>query len=254
MISKNTVKFIRSLSLKKFRSEHQAFVAEGPKVVEELIQEKLNVLEIFASPDWIQQNTELCKNIKVTEAGQPELEKISNLKTPNKVVALAKIPDYLLDDKIFSHRMVLALDNIRDPGNMGTLFRIADWFGIEHLLCSETCVDAYNPKTIQAAMGSVFRIKHYYVDLLQVFNRISGKVTIYGAFMNGNPITCEVFNKNGILLIGNEARGISEILEPLVQRKISIPLGNSSLSHAESLNASVAAAVICYEYNRQHNF
>ena len=253
-LSKSTIKLIHSLTVKKYRSLHGMFIAEGPKIVSELIESNLLVSGLYALKQWIDENASVSAKVKsITCITEQELSKISLLSTPNQVLALVEIPQRIFQPALAEKSMIIALDDIRDPGNLGTIIRIADWFGFNHIVCSETCVDAYNPKTVQASMGSISRVNIYYEDLPLLLAQIQNTLPVYGAFLEGNPLYTESFAPNGFIVIGNEANGISSEIEKLISYKISIPSGNQNKLHAESLNASIATAIICSEFNRQRN-
>ncbi len=250
MISKNEIKFIRSLSLKKFRIQSGKFVAEGSKIVADLLSSSFKISTLYALENWIRSNSQLSQKAdSVIAVSADELKKISSLTTPNQVLAIADIPKTTYDAEVSSQSMIIALDDIRDPGNLGTIIRIADWFGYRTIVCSESCVDAYNSKTVQASMGSIARVEIFYLDLKTVLKN-SG-LAVYGAFLDGRTVYDETFDKTGFLVIGNEANGISPEIEKLITHKIFIPAGNTFGMHAESLNASIATAVICSEIQRQ---
>ncbi|MEI6123109.1 MAG: RNA methyltransferase [Bacteroidota bacterium] len=250
MISKNEIKFIKALSLKKFRVQHRKFIAEGSKIVLDLLNSSIAVSTIYALDEWILINRMLAQKAKTLVSISPEeLKKISTLTTPNQVLAVAEIPQTKFNPQLASKSIIIALDNIRDPGNLGTIIRIADWFGHTSVVCSETCVDAYNSKTIQASMGSIGRIDIFYLDLKSMIQNTS--VPAYGAFLEGKSVYDEAFENRGFLVIGNEANGISPDIAKLITHKIVIPAGNLLGIHAESLNASIATAIICSEVNRQ---
>lgn len=250
MISKNEIKRIQALALKKFRQEQHLFIAEGPKVVEELIHSGLAIEKIFALPEWIEKNTKIC-NSEIVEISESELKKISTLTTPNQVLALAAYEEKTFESTILQHQWALALDDIKDPGNMGTIIRIADWFGIQHIICSENCVEIYNPKTVQASMGSLFHINVYYENLNNFLKKSCAAIQTFGAFLEGENLYKVQFPKNGLLVIGSESHGISAEAETMVSNKITIPRGKGLNSQAESLNASIATAIICSEISRQ---
>ena len=238
--------------MKKYRLQHGNFIAEGPKIVTELAESELKIIELFAVKSWLDENPQIIDKVKSVEIiTEDELAKISSLSTANLVLAVAEIPVRVFDQSIVDDSMVIVLDEIRDPGNLGTIIRIADWFGIKHIVCSENCVDAYNSKTVQASMGSICRIPVYYENVVNLFNQTSKTISKYGAFLDGTSVYEERFDKNGFLVIGNESNGISAEIENLINKRISIPSGNSSEKHAESLNASIATAIICSEMNRQ---
>jgi len=252
MLTKNTVKYIRSLSAKKFREIYGSFIAEGPKIVSDIIHSSLVIEKLFATGQWLEENSEIVKQVaEVSCITEKELSEISQLTTPNNVVAIVKTPVFRFTSDIAVNSLVITLDDIRDPGNLGTIIRIADWFGYRHILCSLTSVDAFNPKCIQATMGSIARVYIYYGDLQQILNQSLGKTTVYGAFLSGTNIYNETLGSNGFLIIGNEANGISPEISSLVSDRLFIPSGNKSGTGAESLNASAAAAIICSEFFRR---
>lgn len=254
MLTQNQIKHIRSLQLKKFRNEFMQFVAEGPKLVEELVDSRFSFDCIYALKSWIDEHADRLKNkdISYLEISDKELERISGLTTPHNVLAVLNIPENNLPENIFGKDIVFLLDNIKDPGNLGTIIRTADWFGIENIICSETTVEVFNPKVIQATMGSVARIKVFYADLVSVLNKYSKNIPIYGMFMEGTPISEIKPEHNAIIILGNESTGISENLFSFIHQKISVPLFRSSSErNPESLNASVAAAIMCYEFRKK---
>ena len=238
MISKAQVKHIRSLDDKKKRYEYKQFVVEGIKMVEELLKSQYEIEEIFATQNWIDNYgyTHLAKH-KVTLITEQTLSRISSLKTPNEVLALVVMPDVA---SIPFFDKALALDNIQDPGNLGTIIRIADWFGTSTILCNTQTVDVYNPKVIQATMGSVFRVDCYYIDLYNYIS-LQKNVKTYAAVLNGLNVNEMDKIAKGLILIGNESVGIDENLLQLCDSKISIP----QKGNAESLNAAVATGIIC---------
>jgi RNA methyltransferase, TrmH family len=256
MLSHNTIKFINSLKIKKYRQEHQAFIVEGEKMVTELLNSKLEIKAIYALEEWV-----LANPVAPGRSGnrfeivtEKELGRISDLATPNKALAVAGIPisGDIHDLKI--NDLILVLDGIRDPGNMGTIIRTADWFGIRNVVCSMDCVDLYNPKVIQATMGSFARVEVTYIDLTNWLKSLPREIPVYGALLNGQNIYAKKFNKPGILIIGNESKGISPEIIPCVTDPVFIPPQipeGSGTYRAESLNASIANAIICYEIRKQ---
>ena len=240
MISINQKKYVNSLKQKKFRTEHNSFIIEGVKMVEELIQTDYKVEAIFATMSWMEENP----SIDCVEVSEKELSQISALKTPNQVLAVVKQRETSLND--ISNQLTIALDKIQDPGNLGTIIRTADWFGITNVVCSEDTVDIYNPKVMQATMGSFFRVHFIYTDLKEFFTKNVG-FTIYGALLEGeNVYEVELKSKEAVLLMGNESQGISDELIPFITDKISIPKAGG----AESLNVSIATAILCSEFTR----
>jgi TrmH family RNA methyltransferase len=252
MISKNQLKFVNSLKQKKFREEHNLFIAEGTKIVHELLKSNIIIKQIFGTSDFFIKN-QIGKSIERYEVKANELERLSALATPNDVLAVCEIPHYQLNKDELKDKLTLVLDNIKDPGNLGTIIRIADWFGIENIICSDETADAFNPKVIQATMGSIARIKLHYIDLTDFFEGFK-QLPVYGALLGGENIYTSQLSANGFIVIGNESKGISDNLLPYINHKISIP----SYSHfkegggeAESLNAAVATSVICSEFRRR---
>jgi TrmH family RNA methyltransferase len=238
MVSKSQLKYIQSLGQKKYRDEAGVFVAEGPKLVKELVQSKnVELLQIFELNEWIEENEDLFPSITVTTTSETELERISQLKTPNKVLAVLK--KFEPNQPVIKERISLVLDTIQDPGNLGTIIRIADWFGISQIICSEDCADMYNSKVVQATMGSIARVNVFYTDLPELLRQLPG-VRIYAAMLEGKDVTKMTTIKEGLIIIGNESIGIDTELLQYANEKISIPRKGS----AESLNAAVAAGII----------
>ena len=255
MLSQNQVKHITALGIKKYREEYRQFIAEGHKLVTELINSDFTVAGIYASAEWLVANLPMIrqKNIPVFETLPREMERISALATASPVLAVVDIPGITPAPPGVNPAtgLILALDDIRDPGNLGTIIRIADWFGIGTVLCSESCVDQYNPKVVQATMGSIARVRVTRCSLPETLSTLDG-YPVYGAFLEGESIYDQPLTGQGVIVIGNESRGISQELEPFISRKISIPsYGNSLSGKAESLNASVATAIICAEFRRK---
>ncbi len=239
MLSKVKVKYIQSLGQKKVREQEGLFVAEGPKLVAELIGDnKAMVVEVFALPEWIAANGAVAAAVATTVVNAIELEKLSQLKTPNEVLALVK--QFAVSGEILTNgKVVLALDGIQDPGNMGTLIRIADWFGVEQLVCSMDSADIYNAKVVQATMGSIGRVAVHYINLVDWIVK-TPKLVLYAAALNGRDVTTMPKLAEGVIIIGNESKGISDDVLALVHNRITIP----KRGNAESLNAGVAAGVI----------
>jgi RNA methyltransferase, TrmH family len=195
------------------------------------------------------------KRIEFVRVSQKELERISLLKTPNEVIALVHIPKRQNRFSEITGNLALALDHISDPGNMGSIIRTADWFGIQEIICSEDCVDLYNPKVVQASMGSMARVNVTYWPLEDYLAQFQGKVPVYGATLDGVNLYSQKFAEQAIVVVGSESQGISENLNPYINSMVTIPgVRNLNSEGAESLNASVAAALICSEFRRQHGF
>ena len=236
MLSKKEVKDIQSLSHKKFRDELNLFVAEGPKIVTEIIELiPEHVEKVYAVKKWSETNHSLLQNINVVEVSVSELERLSQLQTPNQVIALIKkLPAKKPDASSFT----LYLDTIQDPGNFGTIIRIADWFGIKNIVCSSGCADLYNPKVVQSTMASIARVNVYYDeegDWLKERN-----VPVYAATLHGTSLAGHAKTKKGVLIIGNESKGISKQVLQYATEQITI----SKIGEAESLNAAVATGII----------
>ncbi len=246
MLSKTIVKYIQSLAFKKVRDEDGTFVAEGPKVVAEfLASQKFVCKNVYGLQGWLMENNILLKNIseeKIVEIEENDLNKISFLKTPNKVLAVFyKKDNNLADPDSYQEKdnLSLMLDEIQDPGNLGTIIRTADWFGIINIICSNDCVDCYSQKVVQATMGSMARVNIIYTNLEEFIKKNVG-INIYAAALNGNNLFLLNKIKGGIILIGNESKGISENLLLLAAERITIP----KHGEAESLNAAVACGII----------
>jgi len=241
MITKLQVKYIQSLGQKKFRDEEGLFVAEGPKIINELLMASPAALQVlYATPKWLETAPGVLKNIaadKVIEIKEQELERISFLQTPHEVLAVFKKPESLPLN--FSQRLSLMLDGIQDPGNMGTIIRIADWFGIRNVICSTDCADAFAPKVVQSTMGSIIRVQLLYTDLMELVKKTKG-LQLYAAALNGENLNGVAPVKEGVIVIGNESKGIHEALLVCCQHRITIP----RIGHAESLNAAVATGII----------
>jgi RNA methyltransferase, TrmH family len=254
MITQNQVKHIRSLKFKKFRDEHKQFIAEGPKLVKEMIDSKYIFDCIFAKKEWLADNSDILlnKGIRFEEITGSELERISGFTAPNMVLAVINVPSDPIPEKILGNETLLVLDDIKDPGNLGAIIRTADWFGISSIICSENTVELYNPKVIQATMGSIARVNIYYTDLIALLKENNQKASVYGTFMDGKSIREVKPDKNSVILIGNESRGISTDLQPFINCRVSIPLYRKPDGKSpESLNASIAAAIMCYEFRKK---
>jgi len=257
MLSQNQIKHIVSLKARKEREASGHFIAEGHKLVAELVKSSFVVKEVYASAGWIVDHLPLMreKRIAAYETLPREMDRISGLSTPSPVLAVVEIPRVSDPDTAPQYGvsgLTLMLDDIRDPGNMGTIVRIADWFGIAAVVCSESSVELYNPKVVQATMGSIARVPVVYRELKRELELQQGRIPVYGAFLEGESLYAGPLTEPAILLIGNESRGISKELEPFVTRRVFIPAyGTHPMGKAESLNASIATAVICAEFRRQ---
>ena len=239
-ISKNQSKIITSLSQKKYRQKHKLFIAEGVKVVNELLNSSFEIDTLFAVDDF---QTDISVN-KITRILEKDLQKISNLKTPNKVLGLFQIPD---EKPLQKNGLIVALDDINDPGNLGTIIRLCDWFGVSQLLCSKETVDCYNQKVVQASMGSLTRISITYIDLETYLS--ASTLPTFIADMDGENVYKSQLPKEGLLIMGNEANGVSDEIKVLIKNKISIPRFGET-QETESLNVATATAILLSEFKR----
>jgi TrmH family RNA methyltransferase len=255
MLTKNQIKYISTLNTKKSREELGFFCAEGVKIVSELLnQDKFKISSIFATEEWINSNVKIIqkKKLDINLVSQTELKKISQLTTPNQIIAIVFLAKNNIFDIKFEEELVLVLDEIKDPGNMGTIIRIADWFGIKSIVCSDNTVDIYNSKVIQSTMGSFLRVNLYYTSIIDFISKNKTKSKVYGALLEGKSIYYQDLPSNGILIVGNESKGISKEIIELIDYKINIPSFAINKERAESLNASIATAIICSEFRRNN--
>ena len=240
MVSKNQIKLITSLQQKKYRQLHQLFIAEGVKVIQELLLSNFVLEHLYITEELFK----TVEQSKKTLISQEELKRISSLSTANNCLALFKIPN---EQPIQTNAIIVALDDIRDPGNLGAIIRLCDWFGIHQMVCSSETVDVYNPKVIQATMGSISRVNVTYLDLPKYLKEV--KVPVFGTFMDGKNVYKEKLPKEGVLILGNEANGISKEVAQLVKTKLAIPRFGS-LQKTESLNVATATAIFLSEFKR----
>lgn len=248
MLTKNQISEIRKLHLKKYRDDTGLFLVEGTKSVLELLHSSLAVERVLAVERWWTEH-QLPQGVEGVCISEKELERISCLQTPQEVVAVAKKPSYSVKD-VLEEEPVLVLDGIRDPGNLGTIVRTADWFGVRQIVCSMDTAEFTNSKVIQATMGSFTRVKMVYVDLCDFLRQMKNR-RIFGTFMQGLPIGEMEFAKTDILIIGNEGRGISPAVEEFVNQRITIPAGVQSGPRAESLNAALSTAIVLYQFKEK---
>ena len=240
MVSKNQIKLITGLHQKKQRFANQLFFAEGVKVIQELLQSNFELEHLYTTLN----DFETVQSSKRTLINEQELKKISALATPNSCLAVFKIP---AENKIIDSGLIIALDDIRDPGNLGTILRLCDWFGIKQIICSKETVDIYNPKVVQATMGSIARVNVNYIDLKTFITQT--ELPVFGTFMDGDNIYQSNLPQSGIIIMGNEANGISAEIEKTVTSRISIPRFGE-LQKTESLNVATATAIILSEFKR----
>lgn len=251
MISKNKIKLIHSLELKKNRKKEGLFVAEGGKLVGELMA-KLELRYVAALKGWLTDNRpSLPRGVEVDEIDSEELRKASLLQHPQDVIALFRIPE--LDNvklrDVAEKELVLALDGVQDPGNLGTIVRLADWFGIHHIFCSAETVDVLNPKTVQATMGALARVEVHYVDLVQELTDCSSP--IYGTHLDGENLYRQELSHNGVVIMGNEGKGVSPAISKMVNKRLYIPPYPAGNTTVESLNVAIATAIVCAEFRRR---
>jgi TrmH family RNA methyltransferase len=236
MLSKANIKYIKSLQVKKYRKQEQCFIVEGAKSVQELLRSDLEILQLLATPDFLDDSTNL--RGEIIEVNESELANLGEFQSNNSVLAVARMkPNVPLS--VSDNEFALVLDDIRDPGNLGTIIRTADWYGISKIIASNETADFYNPKVITSTMGSFTRLKIYYTELSDFLGQ--NKLPSFGAFLNGKDIHDFDFGSGGLIVIGNESHGINAGLEGLITDKITIP----RYGDAESLNAAIATAIIC---------
>ncbi|NND15783.1 MAG: RNA methyltransferase [Eudoraea sp.] len=238
MVVKSQIKLVKNLQQKKYRNQHGLFVAEGWKTVQEVLSSGFTPKVLYSTDKNV-----LSDHKEITLVGEKTLERMSSLKTPNRILGVFEIPKKL---PLPTHGWVIALDGVKDPGNMGTIIRLCDWFGISHLVCSEESVDCYNPKVVQATMGSIARVHLHYVELAPFLKDFPHQT--YGALLDGEPIQNTLFPKEGVLVLGSESHGISTQVQKRIDHSVSIQqFGNSS---AESLNVAMASAIFLHEIRR----
>ena len=244
-VSKNLIKYVHSLEQKKYRQREQLFVAEGPKVVGDLMAH-FQPRTLIATSDWLSANPSSSECFAATDE---ELRKVSFLQHPQQVVGLFPIPQSS-DVRIDSTELSLALDGVQDPGNLGTIISLADWFGIKTIFCSQETADAYNPKVIQATMGSIARVNIVYTDLPSLIAELPKDFPVYGTLLDGENIYAQSLTTHGLIVMGNEGNGISPAVRPLVNSRLFIPSFQQG-DTAESLNVAIATAITCSEFRRR---
>jgi len=258
MISNNQIKIYTSLRNKKYREIHNKFLAEGEKITLDILSSSSRLFKIHslvATPEFLKSHpSSVFRGIpEIVEASESSLEKISSLNTPNKAILVCEIPSYAPDFKAISGGLSLFLDDIRDPGNLGTIMRTADWFGIHHIFCSKESVDVYNPKVVQSTMGALCRVKVFYIDTAELIKeaRKPGSFPIIGTLLEGeNIFTCDLPSR-GMIVLGNESRGISEKLQERLDLRLTIPSKSGATEISESLNVASAAAIVMAEFSRR---
>ena len=245
MISKNQIKFIRQLEQKKFRHREGLFVAEGTKVVGDLLKAGYIPHSLYATSEWTASHSVA----EATEVTDDELTRLSFQQHPQQVLALFPIPEPADLSPLTSH-LSLLLDGVQDPGNLGTIIRIADWFGISNIICSEDTVDAYNPKVVQATMGSIARVNIIYTNLLELLDGLPADFPVYGTLLDGENIYTQELTPHGLIIMGNEGNGISDAVRQRVNRRLLIPDFHNG-DTADSLNVAIATAITCSEFRRR---
>ncbi|HPG73771.1 MAG TPA: RNA methyltransferase [Bacteroidales bacterium] len=251
MLTKSQISLIRSLEMKKFRRREMLFVAEGEKIVAECLFSKAPIYWLIATREWMAANP-INNDFRVFVVDNKLMKSISMLSTPSQVMAIVRIQE-TVKPEYNSESLFLALDNIQDPGNMGTILRIADWFGIGHVICSENCVDVYNSKVIQASMGAFLRVAAHCNNLTDELLRYRQQTAmpVYGTFCDGDNIYNTDLSRGAMVVMGNEGSGIALENEKIINRRISIPAFSDNTAHAESLNVSVATGIVCAEFRRR---
>jgi len=248
MLSKSQISFIKSLHQKKYRKEHGLFIVEGIKSIQEFFQSSYQIHTIFYNSEQYNLLPKLPANINLFEVKNAELEKISTLQTPQGFLALVHIPkNKVLALKELKNQFTLVLDGVQDPGNMGTIIRTADWFGFKNIICSADCVEIFNPKTVQATMGSLARINIYEADLQALLEK--NTIPVFGALLAGESIYKTQWGNEGLVILGNEGKGISAEVIKKINKPVTIP----KIGEAESLNVAVSAAIFCAELVRVRN-
>ncbi|MGA9651803.1 MULTISPECIES: RNA methyltransferase [Pedobacter] len=248
MLSKSQISFIKSLHQKKYRKETGLFLVEGIKSIKEFIQAPYQIHSIFYVGEQYNLLPKLPANINLFEVNNAELSKISTLQTPQGFLAVIHIPETnTIHLKNLKNQFTLILDGVQDPGNMGTIIRTADWFGFKNIICSEDSVEAYNPKTVQATMGSLARVNIYYENLFTLLT--DNEIPVFGALLDGNSIYKTNWGNEGLIILGNEGKGITKEVIAKINQPVTIP----RFGEAESLNVAVSAAIFCSEIARTKN-
>ncbi|HRT48478.1 MAG TPA: RNA methyltransferase [Bacteroidales bacterium] len=254
MLSKNKQKFIISLQKKKAREETGMFVIEGDKMVKEFMAAGAEIVMLIAKPEYIAGlgKKQMIKDYEVIPVTFDELRKVSTMKSPHNALAVVKMPDKEFHADTILDDLSVALDTIQDPGNLGTIIRAAAWFGIKNIVCSENSVDVYNPKVVQATMGALLNVNVFYRNLDELLDYARKKgADVFGTYLDGCPIYEHPLGKKGIILLGNESKGISENLTPYVTARLTIPAFKTLQYGVESLNAGMAASIVFYEFRRR---
>lgn len=244
MITRADIQLVRSLADKRARTETGLFVAEGAKLVGEIAESSLHVRHIYSSREFAHPAFE--------PTSAKELERLSLLKTPSDTVAVVEIPHHRFDLGEAEHGLVLAMDEVQNPGNMGTIIRLADWFGISDIICTPNSADCFNPKVVQATMGAILRVRVHYLDLAATLNEARKRgIEVYGTFLEGENIYRSTLKQSGIIVMGNEGRGVSKEVAATVSHKLLIPPYPVDRHGSESLNVAIATSIVCSEFRRR---
>lgn len=253
MLSKSKIKIIQSLNRKKNRDESGLFLVEGNKMVEEVLRSDFRVETLVCTSGFLNDHPEIRSKVnELIEADSQSIQKASLMQNPQDALAVVCQPVYFEPLLNLKNDLILALDFIQDPGNLGTILRIADWFGINTVICSENTVDVFNPKVVQASMGAIFRVKTRYTNLEYFLKETANnQIPVYGTFLEGKDIYTEHLTRNGTLVLGNEGNGISDPVSKFVTQKLFIPSFSSEINKPESLNVAIATAICCSEFRRR---
>jgi len=255
MLGKSEIKFINSLKIKKYRYAEQAFLAEGKKLILNFIHAGISIKTLVGNENWLSgllKSGKIDPQMHLIPASERDMKKISSLKTPQSALAVVHMPAWHWDYATISQQLSIALDSLQDPGNMGTIVRLADWFGIRHIFCSKDTVDIFNPKVVQATMGAISNVQVHYEHLPDMLQDIpkAENFQIYGAFQQGKPVYTTALTPRGMLVLGNEGNGIRPETEAFIPEKLSVPVFPGNQAFSESLNVAMAAAVIVSEFRR----
>lgn len=256
MLSHSQLKFLRSLQINKYRAKEKQFLVEGEKLVKECLLksygQNFELIEIFTLREWSDKNHRLIEKsgIQCTILPHKQLEQISLQKTPNQALGLMRFSTESRKTDFNSNDLFLVIDKVQDPGNIGTIFRLAEWFGIKQIILSSDSADPYNPKVVQSSMGSVFRVPFYRGNILSLFENLDSSIPIYGTILNGENIYKSKLSKGGIIVLGNESKGISKEISSYISKPLLIPRFGDSEKYPESLNVATAASIVLSEFRR----
>lgn len=255
MLSKQLTNVVQNLEKKKFREKYNLFLVEGGKLVDELITSGITVNRLIARESWLNERENDIGAIQCVQVTEREMQRLSNFKSLPEVIALAEIPSYEWKKEEVVRSLSLVLNGIQDPGNLGTILRTCDWFGVERVFCDRDTVSAFNPKTVQASMGAVFRTKVFYLDLPQLLQQlVSPEFPCWGTYLEGEDIYTGTLAPQGLIVLGNEGGGISEEVGQWVSRRLTIPRIPRREQGAESLNVGVAAGIVLSEFRRREQY